>query len=173
MARIDLATTEDEDTRALAAAMAEILEPGDIVSLSGQLGAGKTRFVQGAARALGVNEPVTSPTFVLVREYHGRLPIFHADVYRLTRVQDAIDLGLDEMLDGEGVTFIEWGDGVESLFGDNFLRVEMAAGDEETGDSETGDVVTREGRSVTMSSDGPSWHARWERLEKATEDWQA
>src|SRR5205823_740932 len=83
-------TTSVEETRALGEAVGGLLERGDVVALSGDLGAGKTAFVQGAARGLGVAEPVVSPTFTLVREYRGRVAIHHLDVYRLDRVQDVL-----------------------------------------------------------------------------------
>jgi len=85
-AALDLATNSAEGTRAVAEAIGTLLEPGDVVSLTGDLGAGKTAFVQGAARALGVAEPVLSPTFTLVREYEGTTRVYHLDVYRLDRL---------------------------------------------------------------------------------------
>ena len=97
-----------------------------MVVLTGELGAGKTTLVQGIARGLGATEQVASPTFTLVREYvSGRVPIAHVDVYRLERVQDVVDLTLDELVDGEGVLLVEWGDAVEELLDDERLRVEL------------------------------------------------
>ena len=104
------------DTRAVGAALAELLAPGDVVALTGELGAGKTTFVQGAAAALGVTDPVSSPTFVLIRNHEGRAPVAHVDVYRLERIQEVLDLGFDELLDGGSVVFVEWGDAIEALF---------------------------------------------------------
>ncbi|MGH2659257.1 MAG: tRNA (adenosine(37)-N6)-threonylcarbamoyltransferase complex ATPase subunit type 1 TsaE, partial [Actinomycetota bacterium] len=101
--RIELRAETPEDTRAVGEAVASLLRPGDAVALTGELGAGKTTFVRGTARALGFEGNVASPTFTLVREYQGRLPIYHVDVYRLERVQDVLDLGLDEMLGDGGV----------------------------------------------------------------------
>src|SRR5438034_5461127 len=99
-----------EDMRGFGAAVASVLVAGDVVALTGDLGAGKTTFVQGAARGLDVgDDQVTSPTFTLVREYRGRVPVVHLDVYRLNRVQEVIDLGFEELLDPEGVAFVEWG----------------------------------------------------------------
>src|SRR5438552_1138220 len=85
-----LATATAEDTRAVGEALGSVLSAGDLVSLTGDLGAGKTTFIQGAARALGVHQPVLSPTFTLVREYRGRVPVVHLDVYRLERIQDVV-----------------------------------------------------------------------------------
>jgi tRNA threonylcarbamoyladenosine biosynthesis protein TsaE len=119
-----LPTATPERTRALGAIVADHLRPGDVVALSGELGAGKTCFVQGAAAALGVEEPVTSPTFVLVRIHEGRLPVVHCDVYRLGSLQDVLELG-DEVLAPDVVTFIEWGDAVAPLLPPDHLEVEL------------------------------------------------
>src|SRR5438093_13641660 len=98
-----VATASPKETRALGEAVADLLRPGDVVSLTGDLGAGKTTFVQGAAGKLGVDEPVLSPTFTLIREYRGSLPIYHLDVYRLDRVQEVLALGCEELMDRQGV----------------------------------------------------------------------
>ena len=90
------------------ARLAGLLEPGDVVLLSGNLGAGKTVFAQGVAAGLGIDEPVTSPTFTLIHEYQGRLPLYHVDLYRIAGEIEAGDLGLEDYLYGEGVTLIEW-----------------------------------------------------------------
>src|SRR6266542_421528 len=93
---IELIVPGAEDMRALGEALAGVLVPGDVVALTGDLGAGKTTLVQGAARGLGVADgSVTSPTFTLVREYRGRWPVYHLDVYRLARIQDVIVLGIE------------------------------------------------------------------------------
>ena len=134
---------------------------GDAIALSGELGAGKTTFVQGLARGLGFEGPVLSPTFTLVREYRsGRLPIVHADVYRLERVQDVVDLDLEESAEG-GVLLVEWGDVVEALLPEGHLIVELTV-------PEPGDE-----RSVSMiGSAGDAWRMRWERLERAVDRWK-
>ena len=144
----------------MAAALVEILLPGDVVSLTGELGAGKTCFVQGAARALGVQEPVASPTFVLVREYRGDLPVYHVDVYRLDRMQEVLDLGFEDLLDPSGVVFIEWGDAIEPLLPTSFLEVQITTGDD--------DAV----RKLRFTGRG-SWGARWERMEGLVGRWRA
>src|SRR4029450_1956661 len=123
-ATIDLATTDPEATMAVGAALAPFLRPGDVVSLTGDLGAGKTTFVQGVARSLGVQEAVLSPTFTLVRESQGFVPIYHLGVYRLDRIQDVIDLGFEELLDQGGIVFIEWGDAGGGPPAVGFLDVE-------------------------------------------------
>lgn len=123
---LHLRTADPASTRAVAAVVARYLQAGDVVALTGELGAGKTCFVQGAAAGLGVETPVTSPTFVLVRNYAGRLPVVHCDVYRLDRLGDVLELG-DEVLAPDVVTFVEWGDAVASLLPPDHLEVELTS----------------------------------------------
>lgn len=104
-----------EETRAAAHALAQRLSAGAVVALVGELGAGKTCFVQGLAEALGVTEPVTSPTFTLIQEYRGRLPLAHVDLYRLNDPEELLQLGLDEYLEGPGITVLEWADRAPGL----------------------------------------------------------
>jgi len=159
--RAELTTTSPEGTRAVGAALAALLVPGDVVSLTGDLGAGKTCFVQGAAGALGVTEGVASPSFVLVREYRGVLPIYHMDVYRLDRIQEVLDLGFEDLLDPQGVIFIEWGSAIEGLLPDSHIEVELLTGEQETQ------------RRVVLTARGPGWAERWERLLSSLESWRA
>jgi tRNA threonylcarbamoyladenosine biosynthesis protein TsaE len=158
-AALDVVTRTAEDTRKVAEALSELLVPGDVVSLTGDLGAGKTTFVQGAARGLGVTDQVASPTFVLVREYRGDVPVYHLDVYRLDRLQEVIDLGFEDLLDPAGVVFVEWGDAIAPLLPDEHLRVELRARD--------GDV-----RRLSFSGRGVRWAGRWERLEGLLAAWR-
>ena len=110
----------------MGAALALLLRASDVVALSGDLGAGKTAFVQGIARGLGSADHVASPTFTLVRQYDGgRVPILHMDVYRLDRMQDVLDLGFDDLLDGTGVVLIEWGDMIEGILPVDHLVVRL------------------------------------------------
>jgi tRNA threonylcarbamoyladenosine biosynthesis protein TsaE len=157
---IELETRALDETRKVAAALAELLVPGDVVSLTGELGAGKTAFVQGAAKALGVDEPVTSPTFVLVRQYRGDMPIYHVDVYRLENLQEVHDLGFEDFLDPGGVVFVEWGDAIDALLPEGHLTVELSAEDDES-------------RRLRITASGPVWASRWERLEGLLQPWKA
>jgi tRNA threonylcarbamoyladenosine biosynthesis protein TsaE len=157
---IELIVPRAEDMQALGEALAGVLVAGDVVALTGDLGAGKTTFVQGAARGLGVtDDAVTSPTFTLVREYRGRWPVYHVDVYRLDRIQEVIDLGFEELLDPDGVTFVEWGDAIEGLLPEGHLEVELWSRPED------------EGRIALISALGRGWSSRWERLEAVTAPW--
>lgn len=107
---------DEQATERLGAALARALEPGTILALNGELGSGKTRLVQAVAVALGVpREAVTSPTFVLIQEYAGRLPVFHFDTYRLNDLDEFLELGADELFESDGVCLIEWAQRVEEL----------------------------------------------------------
>ena len=105
-------TTTPEETMAAAKAVAEKLLPGDIVAMKGDLGAGKTVFVKGAAEALGCSENVTSPTFAIVNEYEGRVPVRHFDVYRIEDEDDLYSTGFYDYMDGQSVLFIEWSENI-------------------------------------------------------------
>ena len=113
--------------------LGELLGPGDVVALSGPLGSGKTVLTKGLAEGLGVDEPrwVTSPTFVLVHEYEGRVPVYHVDAYRLRGPADAAALGTDEIFFGEGVAIIEWADRILAALPDERLDIAMAITGEE------------------------------------------
>lgn len=109
------ASRNEAETDNLASLLARFIGPGAVIALDGDLGAGKTRFSQGFARAIGVEEIVNSPTFTIVKEYEGnRLPFYHMDVYRITQAE-ADELGLDEYFYGEGVTLVEWASLIEDL----------------------------------------------------------
>lgn len=101
---------DPETTQALGAALAAVAEPGDLVCLWGDLGAGKTQLAKGFGVGLGVREVVNSPTFVLMAEYEGRLPLFHVDLYRLADAADALAGGLVDERQADGVTLVEWPD---------------------------------------------------------------
>jgi tRNA threonylcarbamoyladenosine biosynthesis protein TsaE len=101
-------TRAPEETRALAAALAAAARPGDLISLVGDLGAGKTQFAKGFGLGLGIADTIVSPSFVLMAEYRGRLPLFHVDLYRLADAADALAGGLVDDRQIEGVTLIEW-----------------------------------------------------------------
>jgi tRNA threonylcarbamoyladenosine biosynthesis protein TsaE len=152
-------TTNVDETRELAAAVAGLVRPGDLLLLVGDLGAGKTAFTQGFARALGIAEQVTSPTFTLARSYIGRLVLHHLDVYRLDRVQEAEDLGLAELLDDGGVVVIEWGDAIVPVLQPQYLEVRLSLG---MGDDD---------RELTLRPVGSAWANRAAALRTAVGQW--
>ncbi len=138
-----------EETRRLAVALSPVLRPGDVISLGGDLGAGKTTFVQGLAAGLGIPDRVTSPSFVLMKEYlAGRYPLIHMDVYRLERMQEVVDLGYDEFLDPSHIVVVEWGDMVEPLLPKEHLSIQSGYGDAETS------------RDITIQPKGAQWETR-------------
>lgn len=129
--KIELETESVAETMQVGRRLAALLRPGDVVALCGRLGAGKTAFAGGLAEGLGIEEPVISPSFVLVRSYaSGFIPLVHVDVYRLGSVGEFADLdALEESKDG--VLLVEWGDAVASLLPDDHLRVEILIRDED------------------------------------------
>ena len=147
------------DTKSLAAALAELVRPGDVILLAGELGAGKTAFTQGLGLALGVTEPITSPTFTLASHYEGRLELNHLDVYRLEQLAEVLDVGLPEMLDEGGVTVIEWGDAIVSALPADYLLIRITYGD------------GLDDRSLDLDLVGSRWTARNRALSLALAAW--
>jgi tRNA threonylcarbamoyladenosine biosynthesis protein TsaE len=140
-----------EATAAVAAGIARTLLPGDVLLLDGDLGAGKTTFAQGLARAMGVGEPVTSPTFTLIRSYPTAfgVELIHADVYRLDTLAEIVALGLPEMLEEGAVAVIEWGEKAAPALGSEHLDIRFA-------------LTDRDGeRQIDLTPSGSRWRARW------------
>lgn len=121
-----------EDTQRIAAEIADTLRGGEFVAMYGDLGAGKTAFVQGLARALGIDTPVTSPTFTIVNEYYGRLPLYHFDVYRIADSDEMYEIGYDDYIASEGVCIVEWAELIEDIFPKEYRRITILK-DEEKG----------------------------------------
>jgi tRNA threonylcarbamoyladenosine biosynthesis protein TsaE len=146
-------TKSPGETRRVGQEFGRLLEPGDVVALIGGLGSGKTLFTQGLARGLQVPEGyyITSPTFVLVNEYPGRIPFYHLDLYRLEGPADFADLGLEEMLHGDGVAAIEWAERLGEDMPQERLELRLGFG----GESE---------RSLTFKAFGANWRKRLEAL---------
>ncbi len=124
----EVQTASAEETKRVGAQLAERLRPGDVVVLNGDLGAGKTQFVQGVAEALGVQGPGTSPTFNILLAYEGRLPLNHFDLYRLDSADELDDIGYWEVLEDDGATFIEWGDKFPEAMPDDYLEIRLSTG---------------------------------------------
>lgn len=116
-------TTNSDETMAFATRLAELLDKGDVLTLEGDLGAGKTTFTKGLAKGLGITRTVNSPTFTIIKEYVGRLPLYHMDVYR---VEDAFeDLGFDEYFEGNGVTVVEWAHLIGEQLPEEYLKISL------------------------------------------------
>lgn len=187
-ASLALCSPDAATTQAVAATVARHLAAGDLVALTGELGAGKTCFVQGAARELGVREPVRSPSFMLRRDYEGSLGITHLDVYRLDTLSDVLDLGHDDPGQEGRVTFIEWGDAIRPLLPPDHLEVEfrlpppLAPGSA----APPGPTVVSDGagpaggpgadaepRTLVLRAHGPAWLRRIEPVAEACRGWVA
>lgn len=121
-----------EDTQNIALEIADKLNGGEFIAMYGDLGAGKTAFVQGLAKALGIENHITSPTFTIVNEYEGRLPLYHFDVYRISDPDEMYEIGYDEYTNGDGVCVVEWAELIEDLFPPLFYKITILK-DEEKG----------------------------------------
>ena len=167
-------------THAIAAAIASLSRPGDIIVLAGEMGAGKTAFAQGFGRALGITDPITSPTFTLVHSYpcpDGRRTLHHADIYRLDRTGDVEELALHELAEFGGTVLIEWGDVAAAGLGDH-LEVRLSHDDDDGDDDRAADEDAGDGtqddpdddfgldtsRTIELHAAGSSWAGRWDRL---------
>jgi tRNA threonylcarbamoyladenosine biosynthesis protein TsaE len=149
-----------EATQAIASAIAGLVEPGDVLLLAGELGAGKTAFAQGFGAGLGITEQITSPTFTLARHYEeGRVPLHHIDVYRLERLSEIQDIGLPELLDSGGVLLIEWGDAVEPALPPDYLEIRLTYGERD------------DDRDLELRCVGARWTARQRVLGECIADW--
>jgi tRNA threonylcarbamoyladenosine biosynthesis protein TsaE len=168
-----LRTTSADQTRSLARSVAPLCAPGDVVLLAGGLGAGKTTFAQGFGAGLGITEAITSPTFTLVRPYpvEGRAAedgdeppvrtLWHADLYRLDRLHEIVDLGLGQLVEDGGVALIEWGDVAEPVLGDGSLAIALAVEDD-----------ADDHRLISVRATGSTWATRWKALEAGLAPWQ-
>ncbi len=148
-------TATAAETQAVAAKLAALAQPGDLLLLLGDLGAGKTAFTQGFGRALGVTQPITSPTFTLAQQYEGTsMRVHHLDVYRLEQLDEVSDLGLPELLDDNAVVLIEWGDAIVPMLPADYLEVRITFGE---GDDD---------RALECTPIGPRWSARKAALQR-------
>lgn len=121
----ELVSHSDRETHRIGARLGAECRSGDLILLEGGLGAGKTALAQGIGRGLGVATTINSPTFTLVKEYSGRLPFYHFDLYRLEEVDDVVDLGIEDYLTGGGVCVVEWAERAAPLWPDDWLRIQM------------------------------------------------
>lgn len=120
---MDTITSSSDETKSFAAELAKELKPGAVLALHGELGSGKTCFVQGLAEALGVKDIVNSPTYTIINEYRGRLRLNHVDLYRVKSEAEVLALELEELLEGDGITAIEWPEKAASILPQNTIHV--------------------------------------------------
>jgi tRNA threonylcarbamoyladenosine biosynthesis protein TsaE len=146
-------------THAIAAAIAGCCRMGDVVVLAGEMGAGKTAFAQGFGKALGVDDPITSPTFTLVQSYPTPSGVFHhADVYRLEQLNEVADLALGALAEYRGIVLVEWGDVVSAALGEHLeVRLELV-------DDGATAAPADEARRITITPSGRAWAQRWQVL---------
>ena len=157
--RIGFASASPANTRALGVLIGQVLQSGDVVLLGGELGAGKTTLVGGVADALGIDDVISSPTYTIVRELAGRIPIAHIDLYRIESPGEIEDLALDELV-ADRALLVEWGDLVGPYLGSSRLEVTIAYADP---DDELG-------RDVSVGYMGESWRRRWAGLAAGVRD---
>ena len=125
MDELEMISRSPEDTRRIGTTIGELAVPGDVLLLEGKLGAGKTCLTQGIALGLGIDGYVLSPTFVIMRELYGRLPLYHIDLYRLDNIEESMDLGLDDYLYGDGICVLEWAEKAISIMPRNHLMIRI------------------------------------------------
>jgi tRNA threonylcarbamoyladenosine biosynthesis protein TsaE len=152
---LHLRSDSPASTSAIAAAIAAVARRGDLIVLAGEMGTGKTAFAQAFGRAIGVSEPITSPTFTLVHSYPaGRVTLHHADIYRLSTHHEVADLAFAELLESDGIVMVEWGDVVAGTLGEHaMVRMEF-------------DDDVEDARLITVSATGRAWALRWDDLEQ-------
>ncbi|MED3548829.1 tRNA (adenosine(37)-N6)-threonylcarbamoyltransferase complex ATPase subunit type 1 TsaE [Cytobacillus praedii] len=130
MKQFEFISNKPEDTMDFSKRLAECLKPGDVIALEGDLGAGKTTFTKGLALGLDIKRNVNSPTFTIIKEYQGRMPLYHMDVYR---VEDSFeDLGFDEYFEGNGITVVEWAHLIEEQLPQELLMISLFLGENGT-----------------------------------------
>lgn len=150
---LEIISDSTEETIALGRQIGQLLRPGAVVLLKGDLGAGKTHFSKGVALGLGINETITSPTFTLINEYQGRWPLYHMDFYRLGEPEEAIDLGVDEYFYGQGVCLLEWPEQILGFWPEQFLEI-------------TFQTINENGRRISLDARGRQYESLLEELKK-------
>jgi tRNA threonylcarbamoyladenosine biosynthesis protein TsaE len=152
---LHLRSDSPASTSAIAASLAGLARRGDLIVLAGEMGVGKTAFAKGFGRAIGVAEPITSPTYTLVHSYPaGRVTLHHADIYRLSTHHEVADLAFAELLESDGIVMVEWGDVVAGTLGEHLLvRIEFDEADDDC-------------RAIEISATGKSWATRWDEIER-------
>jgi tRNA threonylcarbamoyladenosine biosynthesis protein TsaE len=118
-------TKSPEETKKLGEEVSKLVKLGDLLAFYGELGAGKTCFIQGISTGLEVKGYVTSPSFTIINEYQGKIPLYHFDVFRINSIEEIVELGYEEYFYGDGITVIEWADKIERLLPKEYLKIEI------------------------------------------------
>ena len=159
MSLLSLVSGSAKQTQSLGRRLGELAQPGDLFLLVGSLGAGKTCLTQGIAWGLGISGYTTSPSFVVINEYQGRLPLYHVDLYRLDRIEEVSELGLDDYLDGRGVCVVEWAGKALSVLPMGHLLIEMG-------------FLTDTSRSLRLKPSGDRYLRMLSQLAQRTKRWK-
>jgi len=149
---INLQLNNSEDTLKLGEIIGKSINPGSIIALVGDLGAGKTVLVKGIARGLGIEEEPNSPTFVIMNSYEGRIPLYHFDLYRLSDEDELLAIGYEEYFYGNGVCAVEWADRVEEIFTEHTINIEIKIPEPDVENSETQRIVSIKGNKKWVLS---------------------
>jgi len=160
MNSVCLVSSSAKQTQRLGRHLGSLAQAGDVFLLIGGLGAGKTCLTQGIALGLGVEDAATSPSFVVVNQYKGRLPLYHIDLYRLDRIEEVIDLGLDDYLFGKGVCVVEWANKAQGVLPQEHLLIEIS-------------IITDSSRSLFLNPRSERYEALLSQLEKRTRRWKS
>lgn len=148
---VEILTRSEKETEKLGEKLGKLLKPGTIILIKGDLGVGKTVLTRGIARGLGIDEPITSPTFTLLHQYKGRLPLYHFDIYRIGDPEEMYDIGYEEFFYGDGVTVVEWPEKMEWLLPEEYLEIKI----------ERTPLDGQDGRRISIAGKG----AQYENLE--------
>lgn len=140
-------TTSEQETLNLAKKIAKLLKPGDVISVSGELGTGKTCFVKGLAQGMGISQVVTSPSFVILKIYYNKIPLYHFDVYRLDKSFQLEEIGFQQFQYGDGITVVEWGDKVSEILAFDHLEINFY-------------YYENDKRKIKITPHGESWERR-------------
>jgi len=149
---MEIQMTDAEDTIKLGEIIGKLLEPGSIIALRGDLGAGKTVLVKGIARGLGIEDEPVSPTFVIMNAYDGAIPLYHFDLYRVSGADELMGIGADEFLFGKGVSAVEWAERVDDILPEYTIYIDIKMPGPENGATENTREIRIEGNKEWVSS---------------------
>ncbi len=163
----EVITRSAEETEELGRLLASKAKGSEVVCLTGDLGSGKTVFAKGLAKGLGIKDSVASPTFTLVNEYEGEIPLYHMDLYRLESAEGVFDLGFEEYIEGGGITVIEWAERIKFYLPEEYLEVRFTRMDKESVEQELANGSSEEGmRCIELFSHGRRYRGLLEGMKK-------